>query len=525
MKLIKLAILLVPALLLAACGGGSSTSSSSPAMSVFITDNLSLDYSKVWVTVTQVTANGPNGPVTLYDNPQGGVYNLTELHGVGALLDTQALDPGTYTDFQVTLTNDVTLVDKTGQSIAAHFNATGDPIIIDVVGSVTVGSANTAVAFDFDLKQFSYDPATGLVTPVVLLVHQDGVRSFDRCYGEIQGYVDNIVDAQTFDLRLHNGTIIAVTLQATATVINRSAHQVRQDTSGLVVGQHVEVYGNYDSVNLTLAAVRIKIEGRSGLNQVARDRVEGVVQSFDGTTLVLDVREASFVPSGTTLDIDVANVLFTKGSLSDLSAGQWVELHGTWLDPVYTATIIEIEGGLPQWTGHANGHSYSHDYAEVKGTVDAVNGNIVTVTITRTEHFAWSFATIDVDVTGAWYKYGDNTCLQPGAFIEAKGAVDSNGMSAAVVEIESACGTTTGGGSGYSSADVKGTVAAVNGDLVTLNVVRAEYFNPGGTQIDVDVSGAWYEHGSAAQLATGVYLEVNGSWDGTTFTAARVEFK
>jgi hypothetical protein len=463
--------------------------------------------------------------VTLYDNPQGGVYNLTELHGVGALLDTQVLEPGTYSDFQVNLTNDVTLVDKNGQTITAHFNTTGDPLTIDVLGSVTVSSANTSVALDFDLRQFSYDPATGLVTPVVLLVHQDQVRTFDRCYGEIQGYVNNILDAQTFELRLHNGTIITVTLQATATVVNRSAHQVTQDTSGLVVGQHVEVYGNYDAATLTLAAVRVKVEGRSGLNQVARDKVEGIVQSFDGTTLVLDVREANFVPTGTTLDINVANVLFTKGSIDTLAAGQWVEIRGTWQDPVYTATLIEIEGGLPQWSKHNNKHNYSHDYAEVKGSIDAVDGNTVTLTITKSEHFAWTAATIAIDVTNAWYKYGDSACLQPGAFIEAKGAVDSNGMTATLIEIKSACGTGGSGSSGYGSAEVKGTVAGVNGDLVTLNVVRAEYFNPGAAPIDVNVSGAWYEHGTQAQLSTGVFIEVNGSWDGSVFTAAKVEFK
>ena len=58
------------------------------AVSVLITDNRSAEYSEVWVTIKEVKAVSASGEtVTLYDDPAGAAYNLTQLVDVGALLN------------------------------------------------------------------------------------------------------------------------------------------------------------------------------------------------------------------------------------------------------------------------------------------------------------------------------------------------------------------------------------------------------------------------------------------------------
>lgn len=527
-------VLVISFFFLVACGGGGGTSTSggsSSALSVLITDDLSTDYAKVWVTVSRVAASGPDGSeVVLYEDPQGGVFNLTELDGVAALLDTASLDPGVYGDFRITLADEITLTDRTGQSITAAFNGTGQTETLAVAGSVSVPEAgNISVGFDFDLKQFVYDPATGLVDPVIIMVEQEGLERLDRTYGEIEGRVASIIDTATFELRTRSGTI-TVGLQATATVTDESRGFVGSDTGALSIGQEVEVYGNYDASTLTLSAVQVRIDDDGdGVSSFGRAEVEGMVQSFDGTTLVLDVREADFVPATTTLTIsNVPNAFFTRGALADLGAGQWIEVEGNWEDPVFTALRIEIEGGRPNRSDDDTDAGYMDDYAEVKGTVQGISGDTITLTLTSFDHFAPITDSIEVDAGSAWYKYGNSDCLEVGAFIEAKGAITSTGLSATVIELESACAAGSGSpvdDDGDGPAEVRGTVQEVNGESLTLHIVRAEHIVTDATGITVDISGAWYEYGSPADLTPGALVEVKGAWDGSVLEAYKVEFE
>jgi len=480
-------------LALSACGGGSggSTFTGNSPVSLLLTDAFSDQYAKVWVTVLQVTAQDASGQtVTLYDNPVGNVVNLTELNGVATLLNTQNLPAGSYSNFQVSLADAVALVDKTtGQSIAAAFSGTGQPQTVAVTGQISIGTgSNATIAIDFDLQQFSYDPTTGLVTPVLVL--RQNPAQIARTVADIDGTVARIVDGTHFQLRASHGQgLIDVSLQSSATVFNTADGSVSNDTSALQAGQRVSVYGNYDPALMTVDATRVEIQTpmASTTPQATNNaKVEGVVSSFDSNSglLSLDVREASFIPAGATLDIDLtaSNPVFVKGSLDILTAGQRVEIRGNWQDPVFTPTTVEIEGGLPQFSDQANGQetdgnevdsnenandrgtdsgamdnsrdrgmgsaqamAVTDAYVEVKGEVQSLTNQGLTLTVLEVD--AESSATqqlgqrLDVDLANAFFKRGDAGCLQAGDRLELKGAIHTDGiMDARVVDVERGCG-------------------------------------------------------------------------------------
>ena len=552
----KLKHLYLPWLLLAltACGGGNNTSGVSGsrdttgdntgALSVMITDDMTTQYSKVWVTVLKVTTTDSSAQQhILYEDATGQVFNLTELHGVATLLSTQNLPADTYNNFEITLANDISLVDKQGQTIQATFNSTGDPEVIQIQGSVTItagGIANMGV--DFDLKRFTYDPTTGLVTPVLLYLDNHQLQQISFNHAEVEGRVTEITDAQTFVLENRYGSTITVTLQATATIYNEYTGTIGGDTSALTIGQVVKVFGSYDAATMTLNAVSAKIyNDNSPSGSPASTEVKGVITSFDGTTLVLDVRDADFIPGSTVLEIsNVANAVFTKGSLDTLAAGQWIEVKGTWEDPVFTAMVVEIEGGIPCWDdGHhfdddsndLNGDNHTFGYVELKGLVTGVNGTVLTLNLTQANNLVGqTTGPLDIDINNAWYKDGSVDCLTEGAYVEVKGTNDTSGggVVAFTIEIKSPCGSSsnndpTSGPVNY--VEVGGLITAVDGDTITISVIHSEYFVPASNEVQVVVTNAWFEHGTQLMLAQNRYVEAKGGWDGSQLSAYKIEFE
>ncbi len=68
-----------------------------------------------------------------------------------------------------------------------------------------------------------------------------------------------------------------------------------------------------------------------------------------------------------------------------------------------------------------------------------------------------------------------------------------------------------------SYAEVEGIITAINGSLITMNVIRREYTSslPLGTLV-VDATRAYFEHTSLAFLRVGHYIEVEGVYNATT---------
>jgi hypothetical protein len=526
-KLAYLALLALVALL-AACGGGSgSNSAANGNVSLYVTDNLTQDYTEVWVTLHSVTTtDGTGQTVVLFEDTTGTgvVQNLRELAGVGSLLNTQSLAAGTYTDFTVTLDNQIKLVKADSTVTTATFDTTGSAqYTLTVTGTMTIAAGqNTAVALDFDLSNFTYDAQSNTVTPMVVYQDETQTQNLVRTFAEMEGHVVSIADATHFVMSpKHSGENINVTLHDSVVIYKEHASATSNDTSALQVGNEVEVYGNYDATTLTIEAVRIKVDDETSGEHM--QSAEGTVVSFDGTNLVMDIHEADFMPGADTLTVDVSAAFFARGDSSMLIEGARVEIEGMWdsTGMVFTVAKVEIEGA-PRNDDMDNVHDDM--YAEIHGDITAIDGNSITVTITKAEDTGAMIGdTLVIDTTNAWFKEGDAACLTVGGSLEAKGSIDMNTMTAQVVEAECA---------GYGDDDlpkVKGTVVSLTGNTLVLTITSLKHFTGDtvpmvGDAITIDVTTARFKHGVIADLTAGAMVEVKGTWADNVLTAAQVEF-
>jgi len=433
---------------LAACGGSddstqSTSGSTTGTVSVMITDNLTLTYSEVWVNVQAITAADANGVVVdLYRNTAGQTHNLSQLVNIGALVDAQAIATGTYTTFEILMDNQIQLVDAGGVTTNATFDQTGNPnFTLSVTGQLVVDANQmTSLLLDFDLQQFTYDAPTNTVTPVVV---QQDPATLNQTIATVNGQVQAVNSATQFVVTpATGGANITVNLHATATVTDTATATVAADTTPLTVGTQVTITGTYDATNLSVIASAVGVV--TGGSVTINSEVEGFVTAFDGTTLTIDVKEASFLPGSNTLTIaNSSNALFSHGSLALLTVGQEVEIKGNWDNITFTAAIIEIDGA----PSNATGNSYLDEYAELEGAISAINGNLLTLTVQEFEHVSGitNGDAVTIDSSNSWYKDGDATCLSNGAVIEAKGSMsDATTMIAMVIDLEDSCGSSNG---------------------------------------------------------------------------------
>ncbi len=426
---------------LVACGGGNdspSTASNEGTVSVLITDNLTLDYAEVWVNVQSISATDASGQsVTLYQDAVGQTHNLSQLVNIGALVDAQSVTPGTYTTFDIVLANDIKLVNLAGDVINANFDQSGSPsFAMTVPGSLVIDANQTStLALDFDLAQFTYDATTKTVAPVVV---QKDATALNQTVVTTQGQVQTVNSASQFVMTpATGGTDITVDLHTTATVTDAATGTVGTDTAGLAPGSSVSVSGVYDANTLTITASGVQVDS----NVISiRHEIEGLVISFDGSTLVMDVKEASFAPSTNNVSVDISNAVFSKGSLAMVAAGQKVEVKGLWDGSSFSAAVVEIEGAQRNTTESRN---YDDEYAEVKGTINSVVGDEINLTVTKYEHVSGISLgdVLTINSANSWFKQGDSRCLAANAQIEVKGAFTTTStLDASVIEFESDCG-------------------------------------------------------------------------------------
>lgn len=443
----KVLILLPLIASLAACGGGNSSATSgltsTGTVSLLVTDDLTQSYSEVWVNIQSITATDANNQtVTLYQDATGQTHNLSQLANVGALVDAQSVAAGTYTSFQITLANSVKLVDLGGAITNASFDQSGNSAYtMTVPGNLTVDANQLAtLVFDFNLQQFIYDAGTNTVTPAVA---QTDPGTLSQTVATTPGQVQSVVSPTQFILApATGGANIIVNLHSNATVINASSGAVTTDTSALQPGMPVRISGSYDSTTLTITAASVLIKNS---DVIVRDQIEGVVTQFDGATLTVDVREASFTPDSNTLNIiNFATASFSRGNLALLATGQKVEIKGA-LDSNgdFSAALIEIEGAIRN-SSTERSHSYTDRYVELKGEISAVNGAMLTLTVSKSEHVTGisNGSSVTINSGNSWISEGNSSCLVAGAQIEVKGAMsDAVTMDASMIEIEGGCGS------------------------------------------------------------------------------------
>ncbi len=431
---------------LVACGGGGGSTASSGgqqvAMSTYITDAVSDDYSQVWVGVLKITAIDTSGnEVTLFSSDTAQIYNLSSLDSVGQLMSQATIPAGTYRAVRVTLADEITLVKASdGSSVDAFFTGDGSTKTLRVEIEYNPAAEN-ALVLDFDLARFTTSVnATGqtIVSPIIVKRPKSDLREFIRNQAEVHGTVVSVNTATNQvvvnDSRLGNGVVITL---ATDGVVVDETTRTTTTLASLTAGMRVEAKGivvsSTDSTTATVQASVIKIEASNIADTRAnRARGEGTVVGYDSATQLLTValNEASFLPDSRDVVVDVTNARFAHGSTADLLVvGAEVSFKGS-LNTAASASsdviarVVDVEGA----DSDDDSSSSSSNVDEVEGTVTAVSGTTVTVSTGST--------TYTVETAGALFREGRSSCLVVGATLEAKGALSGNVLTARVLEVK-----------------------------------------------------------------------------------------
>ncbi len=186
--------------------------------------------------------------------------------------------------------------------------------------------------------------------------------------------------------------------------------------------------------------------------------------------------------SGTPVDIGNATL---KGS-TVVTAGQLLEVKGTWNGTTLVAREVEFEGARDAQVGGRN---------ELYGAVSS---------FTSVSNFVVNGVTVDASaVTGL-----NAAQLGVGTYVEIKGNVVGNVLKATKVEFKSA---NPSGGFIEQSGVVSGFVSVSD---FRINSLR------------VDASTASFEKGSAVNLVNGAFVEIKGTQNASgIFKATKVEFQ
>lgn len=246
-------------------------------------------------------------------------------------------------------------------------------------------------------------------------------------------------------------------------------------------GKRVRVKATSGPVANVLTATSVKVSGNAWVNggpvtTGASLKLKGVADAapVDGLLTV----------SGTPVDVSKAVI---RGGNS-IAAGALIEVKGTWDGSSLQASVVEIEGFREHDMGGRN---------ELFGAVSSVTGNIVVVD------------GVTVDLTAAVFSNGTLAQVVVGSYVEIKGNLVGTTLMATRVELK------TGSGAVGLGFEQFGPVT---------DFVSSSNFKVNGML--VDASKAVFVHGSAANLANGVYVEINGAKDASgTFLATKVEIE
>lgn len=245
--------------------------------------------------------------------------------------------------------------------------------------------------------------------------------------------------------------------------------------------------------------------------------VEGTVTAVSATSITVDtVRHGAM-----TLTID-ANTTY-----SSRTSPTWTPTVGAKVE-VRALFESSTAQGVARRISSQDSLALKDGNIELKGTITAIAGNKVTITVVQSTSTA-AAGSITVDISGARFERGSAAALQTAQVIEAyvRQQPDFSWV-ATNVQIEGAEKAAAGSASGASSqpAALRGTVAALSGNSLTLTVLYSEHLTgvASGTEYKVDLSGAFFERGSNACLTTkGTPVELKGYLSNGAFKVVQIE--
>lgn len=454
-------------LALAACGGGGGDQVNTPPVQ-------------------------PSPMSTVYSGPISGfgsvIVNGMRFGTVGASLSDDDGSPVRLQDLALGMSVNIdgTVDDNTGRgrakSLSLVHGNTGAITSIDrssqtiTVMGLTI-KTNTATAYK-NVASFSalavgdavevYGTLQSDNTVLATLIEKETGTYTNRAVGRVSNLDTN---AKTFKI----GSLVVN--YGTATVIG-----------ALAEGRQIKVTATQGSVNNVLIANSIKVtDGAAYGSSVASGtflKIKGVAEAVPINGLL--------TVSGTR--VNVAQATYEGGTT--IAAGALLEIKGTWDGTVLQASKVELERNDRDNDGYI-------DRNELYGSVSSIttsNGKTLVV-----------INGVTVDVTQAFFEYGSLAQLAVGVPVEVKGSVQGSVFIASKVEFKS--------GSNSSSGDFEYEQFGQVTDFVSVTNFKVN-------GVRVDALNARFEHGTAANLANGVYVEIKGAQNAQgVFIAREVEFK
>jgi len=454
-------------LALAACGGGGGDQVNTPPVQ-------------------------PSPMSTVYSGPISGfgsvIVNGMRFETVGASLSDDDGSPVRLQDLALGMSVNIdgTVDDNTGRgrakSLSLVHGNTGAITSIDrssqtitVMGLII--KTNTATAYK-NVASFSA-LAVGDAVEVYGTLQSDNTVLATLIEKETGTYTNRAVG------RVSNLDTKAKTFKIGSLVVNYGTATV---IGTLAEGRQIRVTATQGPVNNVLIANSIKVtDGAAYGSSVASGtflKIKGVAEAAPINGLL--------TVSGTR--VNVAQATYEGGT--SIVAGALLEIKGTWDGTVLQASKVELERNDRDNDGYI-------DRNELYGSVSSIttsNGKTLVM-----------INGVTVDVTQAYFKNGSLAQLAIGVPVEVKGSVQGSVFIASKVEFKSGSNASPGDFDYEQFGQVTDFVSVAN---FKVNGVR------------VDASNARFEHGTAANLANGVYVEIKGAQNAQgVFIAREVEFK
>lgn len=432
LKLTKLTLALMAIitglLILIGCGGSSSSGGAS-SVDLFITDDMSADYSGVWVTLYKAEIyNTAGASTTLFESTEGLPVNLRQLNDGASrflLLAPGRLPDGTYNKVQFNVGKTVNLVAAVGGAPStATFpnsldNGTGrSKLEVNLTPAVTI-PGTPRLAIDFDLKNWTV--TGGVITPVVGVHPGGGLTDPTRHERfEFKGLVSNLVGTapdQTFNLQLRFGGNVTV-----QTSIDTSF--VGDGSAVFGNGAKAEVFGEFNPLTrvVTARVVRFESEFENEAKAIGKaSNIAAVAGTFD----VLPKFTRGFVPQGEKVSVVTNGTTRYRGRRGvTLTQAEFF----TALTNAGTDAVVEVEGAYSSTNNTLTAKSVHIENevelggVEAQGTASAPDVEVgsFSLTISESEGFTPPNATMTVKVSSiTTYKSATGASMTKAGFFEA----------------------------------------------------------------------------------------------------------
>ena len=309
---------------------------------------------------------------------------------------------------------------------------------------------------------------------------------------ELKGFVTAVGAAGTIFV---NGSAVDV---STAVITGGTLAQ-------LIVGAKVEVHGVLVAGKFVASVVHIE-DAASSTTALGQAEIKGVISAF--------VSRSNFLVAGQ--KVDASTALIEDGTVAGLINGATVEVNGTMLAGVITATRVELKRALAAPSPSTPPPPSGSASFEATGSVSAF------VSLS-----SFKVSGVMIDGSTATIKDGTVADIQNGAMVEVKGTLTAGVVKATTIEIKNRAVIAPPPPpvppvspppppppSVAIAFEATGAISAF---------VSISNFTVVGVRIDASV--ATFKDGTAADLKNGAVIEVKGPLSGGIVRATSIEIK